>query len=350
MSKNTVFIIGAGASSEANLPFGDELKIEISQLLDMRYDDFGTKLEHGDYLIVNALRNFIQRHDGKRGDINSYLFKAWHIRDALPLAISIDNFIDAHRDDDKIALCCKLAIVRSILQAEKNSLLYFEEQKTNPNIDFDSLTKTWYTPFFQLLTENCDKNELKDRFKSIALIIFNYDRCIEHFMLNALKKYYDISEEKAAEIVNYLNIFHPYGSVGTLKWSDQKSYTKFGADLNPQQLLDISQKIKTFAEGTDPESSEILKIREHMSTANRLVFMGFAFHKLNMRLIKPENEKELKNIEPDCYATTYNISESDKKVISYQINYIYNKGIQSKMVNKKCGAFFTEFWRSLSFY
>lgn len=350
MSKNTVFIIGAGASSEVNLPFGDELKNEITQLLDMRYDDFGTKLEHGDYPITQALRYFVQKQNSKIVDINPYLEKAWFIRDALPLAISIDNFIDAHRDDDKIALCCKLAIVRSILQAEKNSLLYFDEQKLNPNIDFDSLTETWYTPFFQLLTENCDKNELKDRFKSITLIIFNYDRCIEHFMFNALKKYYDISEEKAAEIVNYLNIFHPYGSVGTLKWSDQKNYTKFGADLNAQQLFDISQKIKTFVEGTDPDSSEILKIREHMSIAERLVFLGFAFHKLNMQLIKPENEKELIKIEPDCYATTYNISESDKRVISSQISFIYNKIMKSKMVNKKCGAFFIEFWRSLSFY
>lgn len=350
MSKNTVFIIGAGASSEANLPFGDELMNEIAQLLDIRFDTFGYKVEHGDYQIVDALRYFIQQKDGTRSNIDPYQFKAWQIRDALPLAISIDNYIDEHRDDDKIALCCKLAIVRSILRAEQNSLLYFEEMKPNSQIDYDAISDTWYSHFFKLIKENCSKkDELEDRFKSITLIIFNYDRCIEHFMFNAIKQYYDTSEEEAAEIVNYLNIFHPYGSVGTLKWGNQKSYTKFGADLSPQQLFDISQKIKTFAEGTDPDLSEILKIREHMSTADRLVFMGFAFHKLNMRLIKPKNEKELKNIEPECYATTYNISSSDKRVIGDQINYLYGKLINTNMANKKCCTFFTEFWRSLSF-
>ncbi len=34
----TVFVIGAGASKEANLPTGIELKDKISALLDIRFD------------------------------------------------------------------------------------------------------------------------------------------------------------------------------------------------------------------------------------------------------------------------------------------------------------------------
>jgi len=112
MSNKTVFVVGAGASEEANLPTGDGLKTEIAKLLDIQFDHvFGEKLQSGDHKIVQALRFVVQRNNRSRRDISPFLEEVWHIRDALPLAISIDNFIDAHRDNEKITLCGKLAIV-----------------------------------------------------------------------------------------------------------------------------------------------------------------------------------------------------------------------------------------------
>ena len=72
--------------------------------------------------------------------------------------------------------------------AEKNSLLYFEKIRNDSSINFGALDNTWYIVFFQILTENCGINDLKNRFQSITLIIFNYDRCIEHFIYNLLQK------------------------------------------------------------------------------------------------------------------------------------------------------------------
>ncbi len=349
MQRNIVFVIGAGASKEANLPTGLELKDKISKLLDIRFEGYQKK--SGDHVIYDALRLHVEKSNEAGGNIFSYLQEAEHISEALPLAISIDNFIDAHKDNEKIAFCGKLAIIRSILDAEKNSLLYFKRSQADSNINFSNLETTWYLPFFQILTENCGKNDLKDRFQSITLIIFNYDRCIEYFILNALQKYYRISKDEAADLVRCINVYHPYGSVGSLTQLESNSVTMdFGEDPRIEQLLPLSQKIKTFTEGTDPSSSEILAIQRHMSKASKLVFMGFAFHKLNMQLITPNKNEgvdypELKN----CYATTYGISESDKEVINRQINELYNREIDTKMVNLKCGNFFTEFWRSLAF-
>jgi hypothetical protein len=287
--------------------------------------------------------------DGRSGDINPYLHEARHIRDALPQAISIDNFIDAHRDNDKISLCGKLAIVRSILDAEKRSLLYFERSRSGSNINFPRLEKTWYIPFLQLLTENCQKNELIERFKSITLIIFNYDRCIEHFIYYALQNYYRISGAEASELVQNINIYHPYGDVGTLPWVDQNGAMEFGVEPNTNQLLALSQKIKTFTEGTDPGASKILEIRKRMGIADRVVFLGFAFHKLNMQLITPEFRDDTDNSEVKCFATTSGISYSDQEVIDEQINELYRGRIKVNMANMYCGDFFAEYWRSLSF-
>jgi hypothetical protein len=224
MSMNTVFVVGAGASQEANLPTGDELKRKIAQLLDVYFDL--NQQKSGDHVIVAALDIFV-RGIGST-DINPYLEEARHIKDALPQAISIDSFIDAHRGNDRIALCGKLAIVRSILDAEKSSILYFERSRIDSNINFSSLENTWYNSFFKLLTGNCGKNDLKERFQSITLIIFNYDRCIEHFIYCALQNYYKISEAEATEIVKNMNIYHPYGNVGTLPWMSRDGAIEFG--------------------------------------------------------------------------------------------------------------------------
>jgi hypothetical protein len=345
MNERTVYVIGAGASKEANLPTGDELKSKISNLLNIRFNHF--EQISGDYLITDALRELVKQPNGQRGDINPHLHEAWHIRDALPLAISIDNFIDAHRDNNKITICGKLAIVISILNAEKNSLLYFERSQETSTIHFSSLESTWYLPFFQMLTENCVKDNLKDRFQSISLIIFNYDRCIEHFMYHALQNYYRVSTDEATELIGCINIYHPYGSVGSLPWLTSNDTIEFGADINKVQLLQLSKKIKTFAEGTDPSSSDILAIKKHMEQANRLVFMGFAFHKLNMQLIATEKNRDS---QLKCYATTLNISKSDEEVIREQISTLYHNAlIDTRMANMKCAEFFSEFWRSLAF-
>jgi len=346
LKKNTVFVIGAGASKEVNIPTGDDLKQIIIRLLDIQ--QIVIDQLSGDSIISAALNEHVKKADGWVGDrIKPYLEAAWHIRDALPQAISIDNFIDAHKNDDKIALCGKLAIVRSILQSERHSLLFFNKHKSK-NIDYSALEKTWFIPFNQLLTENCCKDVIKERLKSLTFIIFNYDRCFEHFMYYALQNYYKISEDEASSIINDTNIYHPYGCVSTLPWQDSDGSIEFGADPNAKQLLQCATKIKTFTEGTDQSSSEILSIRMHMSSAERLVFMGFAFHKLNMQLIKPERDKD--HHPQRCYATTFGISQNDKEIIENELLYsLYDYPLNTSMADLRCKDFFYEFWRGLSF-
>jgi len=348
MSKNTVFVIGAGASAEVKLPTGNELKEKISSLLDFRFKHL--RQESGDYLILDALKQLVYEKDGGNGNIHPYLLEAKFIKEALPMAISIDNFIDTQKGNKKLAICGKLAIVRSILQAEKSSLLYFDRFGINPNIDFNLLNEKWFLPFFQILTENCSKKDLKERFRSIVLIIFNYDRCIEHFFYYALQKYYRITTSEAAEIVNQISIYHPYGNVGSLPWSGNDNILDFGDEPSPKQLIQITTMIKTFTEGTDPNSSEIVEIRNHVKDSQRIVFLGFAFHPLNMDLINPKiGNDEIYTYSKKCFGTSLGLSDSDKEIIEYHLENLFHNRIETKMVNKTCFAFFDEFRRSLSF-
>lgn len=344
---NTVFVLGAGASKEVALPTGYELKNKIQDLLNIRFEHWSQS--QGDYLIVESLRRVVQKDDGSRGDINPYLHQAAHIREALPQAISIDNFIDAHRDNKEIELCGKLAIVRAILQSEQSSLLYFDRNQRD-KLDFKALENTWFLPFFQLLTENCGIDDLEERFSQVSLIIFNYDRCLEHFLINALMNYYKVLEEQAAQLVNMIRIYHPYGAVGYLPWQNQGNVMNFGEDPNAEQLLEIAKGIKTFTEGTAPDSSEISEIRNCIKNTERLVFLGFAFHELNMELLKPNggvSKTDFSNVK--CFATALDISNSDKSVITEQISELYLTEVQANMADVTCKDLFIEYRRSLAF-
>ncbi len=347
MSKNTVFVIGAGASHEVNLPIGEGLKDKISTLLDIRINQSGTQ-ESGSSDIVKALRLSARSPDGHKLDIQPYLNSALHIRDALPLAISIDNFIDSQRGDEKIILCAKLAIVKAILQAEADSDLSFESIDDSSSVDFKKIENTWFIPLFKLLSENCCKEDLRERFKNITFIIFNYDRCVEHFLYHALQTYYKMSEDNASELIKSLSIFHPYGVVGNLPWYNNQNAIDFGSKLHPQTLLDLSKNIRTFTEGTDPNSSDIVSIREQIGAVNRLVFLGFAFHPLNMEILNPkEHFKEGSQIH--CYGTAYKISASDLDDIEDSLKNLFRPNVSIGMYSNKCIELFDTFWRSLSF-
>jgi hypothetical protein len=113
MTERTVFVIGAGASSEADLPIGNQLKPMIADLLGFKVDHFG-HICSGDHLIRETLKYEVKVDDG-------HFQAAQKIKAAMILAESIDTFIDHHQANEKIALCGKLAIVRAILKAEEGS-------------------------------------------------------------------------------------------------------------------------------------------------------------------------------------------------------------------------------------
>lgn len=71
----TVFVIGAGASKEANLPTGFELKENISALLNITFDWNDQK--SGDYGICQALRRYVKEHPDHQNNINPFLEEAW---------------------------------------------------------------------------------------------------------------------------------------------------------------------------------------------------------------------------------------------------------------------------------
>lgn len=347
--KSLVLILGAGASKEVKLPLGAELKQQIARTLDIRFEA-GFRQNSGDHLVAEAFRALSTNAAGRPGDINPFLHAAWRIRDAMPQAISIDNFIDSHSEDERVAVCGKLAIARCILEAEARSSLRVDRSNINNKINFGSVESTWFNAFFQLLTENCQKANLPARLKKVAIISFNYDRCIEHYLHSALQNYYGMTSEAAANALTSLAIHHPYGAVGTLPWAGTGQGIEFGETVHARQLVALMSQLRTFTEGTQTDTSDVGAIRSTMLNAERVAFLGFAFHRLNLELLLGDSNASKSMRANHVYATALGLSNSDAGLIAQDLAKVGGHEIGDIQIRTdlSCSQLFQEYWRSLS--
>ncbi|MFM9915287.1 MAG: hypothetical protein ACKVOX_05725 [Rhizobacter sp.] len=349
-TKSLVLVVGAGASKEVDLPLGAELKGAIATALDIRYEN-GHRRVSGDGLIDEAFRTLARSLPAPRtNDINPFLHSSRHIAGAMPQALSIDNFIESHRGDESIALCGKLAIVRAILDAEKRSKLYVDRRKSYNTLNFADVEATWFNAFFQLVTENCHKDEIAARLSQVAIVTFNYDRCIEHYLHASLQNYYRMSADESTKALESLNIYHPYGTVGQLEWQSPKAGIAFGGELDAQKLIQLAGGIRTFTEGIDPKLGESNAIRTALSHARRIAFLGFAFHRLNLELLFDGGPFESDARDCPVYATSLGLSKADVEVIALQLAKLGNFRHDSfRLLNQlRCSELLREYWRSLS--
>lgn len=320
----------------------------VARALDIRYDG-GYMPINGDDSIAEAFRELARVHDPQRADVNPFLHTSWRIRDAMPQAISIDNFIDSHRGDARLTICGKLAIARCILDAESNSTLFVNRREPYPKIDFSRVQPTWFNSFFQLLTENCQEPDLDDRLAKVAVVTFNYDRCIEHYLHGALQNYYGVSPERATQALAHLQVFHPYGSVGPLPWQQRAGSIDYGATVGGRNLIEAIKGLRTFTEGVDPDTSQVEAIRTTLRDASRLAFLGFAFHRLNLALLFPGLKEGEQVLNRPTFATGLGISRADCHEIANELSNlgaIFSERFQFRN-ELTCAGLFNEYWRSL---
>src|SRR6476661_8973738 len=110
LKEPTVFVIGAGAGWDIDMPLGSTLSSQIASKLDIRYDVY-TKIS-GDDEIAEALKRYVKTHNG--GDFNDWRAAGVSIKDGVQYTRSIDNFVNSHSNNEKLAVCAKLGILHTI--------------------------------------------------------------------------------------------------------------------------------------------------------------------------------------------------------------------------------------------
>lgn len=342
--RRTLFIVGAGASAEFKLPVGSDLARNIAQRTDLKIRRFSELESTGDHQI------FYELQEKFRHDVNLYLQACWRIRDGVQLSASIDDFLDIHASDLHLNIVGKLAIVRSILDAERHSRLYFERSPDRTTIKVSSFEDTWLIKLIRMLGRGVAKEKIGSLFENVSFIVFNYDRCIEHCLLQSLQQLFSIEAQEAAEVMKSLSIIHPYGQVGDLRSRENPKGLPFGGEQSRSiDYLEIAKGIKTYTEQVG-DVEELRPIHDEMNKAERIVFLGFAFHNQNLALIKPPTSMGRKEI----FGTAFGMSASDVEVVQHQLLTFFNdraRGTMSRAdiqirADLTCAAMFDQYTKS----
>jgi hypothetical protein len=329
----TVFVVGAGASAEYGLPVGTELAEIIADSMWFKGDGFGNLINKDDPTIYFALKNHFKGTD----KLNKHFDAARKIHEGIKHVDSIDNFLDMHHNDKETVFCGKTAIVKAILDAEERCQLSYDTSNIYNTIDFDRVNKSWLKPFFKQLTLGRPKPDIEKVFEGITIICFNYDRCIEHYLIRVLNKAYSIDLKDAAKLVASLEIYHPYGTVGELHTPLNPQGVAFGAELKREGLISAAQGIHTYTEQIEDQNT-IDKVKQAIANAKSLVFLGFAYHKQNIDMLKPDKPGRISSIFGTAYnLSDYNVTEVKSRVRSLAHGEIPILEIDSK--NLMCGPF-----------
>lgn len=294
-NRKTLFVIGAGAGHDIGVPAGRQLAEDIANRTRVALDhgQLGRNTHDEDLAL-----SFFERGDAKANEYYS-AFRLIHA--GVLLANSIDDFLNIHESSPEVVRVGKAAIVRTILHAERSCKLYVDPSNIYNRLDIGAIRDSWFVKFMQVLGPGRKAPEVENVLSNVSFITFNYDRCLEYFLRHALQLLYGIQPQHAADIVAKADIIHPYGSVGSLE------KVQFGGISHARMdFRELSKAIKTYTERI--EEQEVLQnMQAAIREAQCIVFLGFAYHKQNMALLKPARSRKTKQV----YGTAYGMSDSD---------------------------------------
>jgi len=185
IEKETVLILGAGASKTFGFPIGKDLKDEIYLTLKNRSNKVLNEFTTSD-----ELRSFVDRLKYSPEE-------------------SIDEFLE-HENDENIIEFGKKAIAAILLPYEKEETLFNNFITTGEkNNKFN-----WYQYSWNQMNTSFDDFE-----KNLSIITFNYDRSLEYYLFTVLKKKFPgKNEEDYKNKLKSIPIIHIYGKLGYLPW------------------------------------------------------------------------------------------------------------------------------------
>jgi len=336
---NIVFVIGAGAGDDIGMPTGTKLVEAIRLLLTFVPNDHGGGRFKGGEHVLSSIHGFIG--DADQRTWTEWNYAANHIFRNISLSRSIDNFIDSHQADPIVTKIAKLAIVATIQDFESKSRII-----TRPpsGIEFDPwpVAGSWLTSLWHLLSTNCNFPQFLERLRVVQMINFNYDGCLEYFLLSAARHFYRLDDFQVREVEKAIHVIHPYGGL----WREGDWFGGFGTRSRRIVTEADVDRIFTFTEGArDPVTHSRLK--KVLRGANLVVFLGFAFHPINLRLMF--DGLQIERTPPrsrEVLGTAYGISQSDKEIIETTLKKVF-KTKSIKLADLKCRQLFEQYDRTL---
>ena len=247
----TVLILGAGASCPYGFPTAKELKALICNAFSQPESGVSQFLAANNKHSADEFREFG----------NAFLKSGQS---------SVDAFLE-HRPD--LLDVGKLAIAYCLVPFEDEAKLY------------QPVGNDWYGYLSEKL--NATFEEFGNN--KLSIITFNYDRSLEHFLLNSLHYSHGKKFEECAETLAKIPIIHVYGQLGEATYPSTVSpgyrpehdqrYSAYRPDRNRLINVGAAGGITLLHE---EDSGGAQAARDVLKAATRICFLGFSYHPMNV--------------------------------------------------------------------
>jgi len=262
--KKTVLVLGAGASKACGFPTGRELRDMIcNQLLPGKNGE------------IRQLLKGVSDWPPMTGGIRCIeKFAEALSRSSRP---SVDEFLEHHEDFCEVG---KYAIAAALLLQEDEQRFF----GTTEDVKRGSAEGEWYSYFFGRLGGSLDTFATD---VDLAIITFNYDRSLEHWLMNALCNTYGKAESECAEAMKRIPIVHVHGQLGYLPWQapNADESVPYRAGVSPEDISIAARCLRIVHEGAEHDEG-FVAARKALGGATRVRFIGFGYHPVNIERLR----------------------------------------------------------------
>ena len=242
--KPTVLILGAASSAHCGYPLGIEL-----------------------------IANVVQAHRNGSGiPLPSY----WHKE-------NVDRFVTRLARSGHYSIDAFLETVPADMELGKYLIAYCLKKCEDVDRLFPPSNPGWYQYLFNSLLGSSgtpfDENRL-------TIVTYNYDRSLETYLYHALVARFDMNPDEALRELQKIPIIHVYGILGAFPEIPYESTSDVDAIAKASTAINIIHEIQDAGDGFC--SPEFRRAHEAITAASKVIFLGFGFHRDNVRRLKVE--------------------------------------------------------------
>lgn len=206
---------------------------------------------------------------------------------------SVDAFLE-HRPE--FIPVGKQAIAQCLIPCERTDSLY-------PQVGAAPFGD-WYQLLFERMTDGLKSIDEFENNK-VSVVTFNYDRSLEHYLCTSLRSLFGVDRARALSQLERLELIHVYGLLG--EYPTRRDYEP---TLRGDEIFEAAEAMKIIHEGE--ANTDSLKIaRQWIQTAERILFLGFGYHPLNLRRLGFDDSGRSPNPGVDVWGTVRGLEEQE---------------------------------------